>query len=127
MRNAPSFATRAEYVTGFALPAAALLLAGCEIHGLADAVGDPDTEFRVCAACPAMVTVPAVRLPHGGDAGRSREVAVGGEDRILIADEADDASLPRVPAIHVVLVRQLGLAVCGAAHGRRRSGVARPP
>ena len=43
MRNAPSFATRAEYVTGFALLAAALLLAGCEIHGLADAVGDPDT------------------------------------------------------------------------------------
>ena len=61
MRNATSFATGTASVTAFALLAAALLLAGCEIPGLADAAGEPGTEFRDCAACPAMVTVPPRR------------------------------------------------------------------
>ena len=52
MRNAMNFPAGAAHVTAFALLAAALLLAGCEIPGLEDAVEEPGTEFRDCPECP---------------------------------------------------------------------------
>ena len=85
MRNATSFATGAASVTAFALLAAAVLLAGCDIPGLEDAVGGAG--HRV----PRLPRVPgdgdgAGRQLHDGIAGRGggtpcRRSAAPGDDR----------------------------------------------
>ena len=85
MRNATSFATRAAYVTAFALLAAALLLAGCDVPGLDDAGGEPGTEFRDCAACPAMVTVPAGSYTMGSTSSEAGRHADERQRRVTIA------------------------------------------
>ena len=85
MRNATSFATGAAYVTAFALLAAALLLAGCDIPGLEDAAGEPGTEFRDCAACPAMVTVPAGSYTMGSTSSEAGRHADERQRRVTIA------------------------------------------
>ena len=85
MRNATSFATRAAYVTAFALLAAALLLAGCDVPGLDDAGGEPGTEFRDCAACPAMVTVPAGSYTMGSTSAEAGRHADERQRRVTIA------------------------------------------
>ena len=86
MRNATSFATGAASVTAFALLAAALLLAGCEIPGLEDAVEEPGTEFRDCPECPAMVTVPAGSYTMGSPAAEAGRHADEGQRRVTIED-----------------------------------------
>ena len=85
MRNATSFATGAASVTAFALLAAALLLAGCDIPGLEDAAGEPGTEFRDCAACPAMVTVPAGSYTMGSTSSEAGRHADERQRRVTIA------------------------------------------
>ena len=86
MRNATSFATGAASVTAFALLAAAVLLAGCDIPGLEDAVGEPGTEFRDCPACPAMVTVPAGSYTMGSPAAEAGRHADEAQRRVTIED-----------------------------------------
>ena len=85
MRHATSFATGAAYVTAFALLAAALLLAGCDVPGLDDAAGEPGTEFRDCAACPAMVTVPAGSYTMGSTSAEAGRHADERQRRVTIA------------------------------------------
>ena len=85
MRHATSFATGAAYVTAFALLAAALLLAGCDVPGLDDAAGEPGTEFRDCAACPAMVTVPAGSYTMGSPSSEAGRHADERQRRVTIA------------------------------------------
>ena len=85
MRNATSFATGAAYVTAFALLAAALLLAGCDVPGLDVAVEEPGTEFRDCAACPAMVTVPAGSYTMGSTSSEAGRHADERQRRVTIA------------------------------------------
>ena len=86
MRNATSFATGAASVTAFALLAAAVLLAGCDMPGLEDAVGEPGTEFRDCPACPAMVTVPAGSYTMGSPAAEAGRHADEGQRRVTIEE-----------------------------------------
>ena len=86
MRNATSFATGAASVTAFALLAAAVLLAGCDIPGLEDAVEEPGTEFRDCPACPAMVTVPAGSYTMGSPAAEAGRHADEAQRRVTIED-----------------------------------------
>ena len=86
MRTATSFATGAATVTAFALLAAALLLAGCDIPGLEDAVEEPGTEFRDCAECPAMVAVPAGSYTMGSPAAEAGRHADEGQRRVTIEE-----------------------------------------
>ena len=86
MRNAKSFATGAATVIALALLAAALLLAGCEIPGLEDAVEEPGTEFRDCPECPAMVTVPAGSYTMGSPAAEAGRHADEAQRRVTIED-----------------------------------------
>ena len=86
MRNATSFATGAATVTAFALLAAALLLAGCDVPGLEDAVEEPGTEFRDCPECPAMVTVPAGSYTMGSPAAEAGRHADEGQRRVTIEE-----------------------------------------
>ena len=86
MRNATSFATGTASVTAFALLAAALLLAGCDIPGLEDTVEEPGTEFRDCPECPAMVTVPAGSYTMGSPAAEAGSHADEAQRRMTIED-----------------------------------------
>ena len=73
-------------MTAFALLAAALLLAGCDIPGLEDAVEEPGTEFRDCAECPAMVAVPAGSYTMGSPAAEAGRHADEGQRRVTIEE-----------------------------------------
>ena len=86
MRNAMNFPAGAAHVTAFALLAAALLLAGCDVPGLEDAVEEPGAEFRDCAECPAMVAVPAGSYTMGSPAAEAGRHADEGQRRVTIEE-----------------------------------------
>ena len=85
MRNAMDCPAGAAHVTAFALLAAALLLAGCDIPGLEEAVEEPGTEFRDCAECPAMVAVPAGSYTMGSPSVEAGRHADERQRRVTIA------------------------------------------
>ena len=67
---------------------------------------DPVVEgyLAVQVVVPREIVIGAVDLPYPADAGCAGKIAIGGEDRVLIADEAHHSGLPRPGSVHPVLV-----------------------
>ena len=118
MRNAMDFPAGAAHVTAFALLAAALLLAGCDIPGLEDAVEEPGTEFRDCAECPAMVAVPAGSYTMGSPAAEAGRHADEGQRRVTIEE-------PFAVGVYEVTFAEWDACAAAAAAALRCQGASR--